>query len=278
MPISGVSPDQVWSEVDLWLDVDVFVARFCDGSDAPLHVLSVESELCFGDVVVEHLDGLGIVCALLVGDVLAGEVRRALAFCLVLRDVLAPFECAFAEAPGALGGDDGDLAEGRRFAGVVVFLPGLGDLDADACVRVGVLSVMCDGDWLGVVGAGEDGGHGEVDGLGDSSFPCNGEVGDLTVDARVMCWHDASLLEVHCVACAGCVSCEDGVGSVVCLCAASTGVACLRPEDMGVVVPRVVDDVSGHAAVRLVPVAFEVDEVGVWQVGVFKIGNRRRDP
>ena len=81
-------PDQVWSEVDLWLDVDVSVARFCDGSDAPLHVLSVEFELCFGDVVVELLDGLGIVCALLVGDVLAGEVRRALAFCLVLRDVL----------------------------------------------------------------------------------------------------------------------------------------------------------------------------------------------
>ena len=47
----------------------------CDGSDAPLHVLSVELELCFGDVVVEFLDGLGIVCALLVGDVLAGEVR-----------------------------------------------------------------------------------------------------------------------------------------------------------------------------------------------------------
>ena len=68
------------------------VACFCDGSDAPLHVLSVELELCFGDVVVELLDGLGIVCALLVGDVLAGEVRRALAFCLVPRDVLAPFE------------------------------------------------------------------------------------------------------------------------------------------------------------------------------------------
>ena len=59
----------------------MFVAHFCDGSDAPL-------ELCFGDVVVEFLDGLGIVCALLVGDVLAGEVRRALAFCLMLRDVL----------------------------------------------------------------------------------------------------------------------------------------------------------------------------------------------
>ena len=45
MPISGISPDQVWSEVDLWLDIDVFGARFCDGSDAPLHVLSVELEL-----------------------------------------------------------------------------------------------------------------------------------------------------------------------------------------------------------------------------------------
>jgi len=88
VPISGILPDQVWSVVDLWLDVDVSVARFCDGSDAPLHVLSVELELCFGDVVVELLDGLGIVCALLVGDVLAGEVRWALAFCLVLRVVL----------------------------------------------------------------------------------------------------------------------------------------------------------------------------------------------
>ena len=115
MPISGISPDQVWSEVDLWLDIDVFVARFCDGSDAPLHVLSVEFELCFGDVVVELLDGLEIVCALLVGDVLAGEVRRALALCLVLRDdVLAPFECVLTEAPSALGGDDDDLAEGRH--------------------------------------------------------------------------------------------------------------------------------------------------------------------
>ena len=50
-----------------------------------------------------------------VGDVLAGEVRRALALCLVLRDdVLAPFECVFTEAPSALGGDDDDLAEGRH--------------------------------------------------------------------------------------------------------------------------------------------------------------------
>ena len=37
------------------------VACFCDGSDAPLHVLSVELELCFGDVVVELLVGLGVV-------------------------------------------------------------------------------------------------------------------------------------------------------------------------------------------------------------------------
>ena len=96
-----LAPDHVRSLVELWLVVDVSVACFCDGSDAPLHVLSVELELCFGDVVVELLDGLGIVCALLVGDVLAGEVRRALAFCLVLRDVLAPFESAFA-------GDDGE--------------------------------------------------------------------------------------------------------------------------------------------------------------------------
>ena len=93
VPISGILPDQVWSVVDLWLDVDVSVARFCDGSDAPLHVLSVEFELCFGDVAVELLDDLGVVCALLVGDVLAGEVRWALAFCLVLRVVLAPVQC-----------------------------------------------------------------------------------------------------------------------------------------------------------------------------------------
>ena len=88
-PFLALAPDHVWSLVDLWLDVDVSVACFCNGSDAPLHVLSVEFELCFGDVVVELLDGLEIVCALLVGDVLAGEVRRALAFCLLPRDVLA---------------------------------------------------------------------------------------------------------------------------------------------------------------------------------------------
>ena len=101
------------------------VACFCDGSDAPLHVLSVELELCFGDVVVELLDGLGVVCALLVGDVLTGEVRWALAFCLVPRDVLAPFEGAFAEAPGAFGGDDGDLAVGLQFAGVYILFDGI---------------------------------------------------------------------------------------------------------------------------------------------------------
>ena len=46
--------DYVGSEVEdgLGLVVDVLVARFCDGSDAPLHVLSVELELGFGDVVV----------------------------------------------------------------------------------------------------------------------------------------------------------------------------------------------------------------------------------
>ena len=59
-PSSALAPDHVWPLVDFWLDVDVSVACFCDGSDAPLHVLSVELELCFGDVVVEHLDGLGI--------------------------------------------------------------------------------------------------------------------------------------------------------------------------------------------------------------------------
>ena len=91
------------------------VACFCDGSDAPLHVLSVELELCFGDVVVEALGGLGVVCALCDGGVLAGEVRRAMAFCLVLRDVLAPFEGTFAEAPSGLDGDDGDLAVGRPY-------------------------------------------------------------------------------------------------------------------------------------------------------------------
>jgi len=63
-------------------------------------------------------------------------------------------------------------------------------------VGVGVLAVACDGDGLGVVGAGEDGGQDEVDGLGDASFLYDGEVGDLAVDARVVCGYDASLLEV----------------------------------------------------------------------------------
>ena len=133
-------------------------------------------------------------------------------------------------------------------------------------MRVGVLAVACDGDGLGVVGAGEDGGHGEVDGLGDASFPCDGEVGDLAVGAHVMCGYDAALLGVHCVACADRVACEDGVGSVVRPSAASAGVACSRPEDVGVDVPRVVDGVGGRAAVCLVPLVFEVGEVGVRQV------------
>ena len=110
---SVLAPDHVGSLVELWLGIDVSVACFCDGPDAPLHVLSVELELCFGDVVVELLDGLGIVCALLVGGVLGGEVQRALAFRLASCDVLAPLEGAFAEAPSAFGGDDGDLVVGR---------------------------------------------------------------------------------------------------------------------------------------------------------------------
>ena len=36
----------------------MFVARLRNCSDAPLHVLPVEFELCFGDVVVVLLDGL----------------------------------------------------------------------------------------------------------------------------------------------------------------------------------------------------------------------------
>ena len=55
-------PDHVRSEVERGLDIDVFVARrFRDGSDAPLHVLSVELELGFGDVVVVLPCGLGLV-------------------------------------------------------------------------------------------------------------------------------------------------------------------------------------------------------------------------
>ena len=38
-------PDHVRSEVEHGLDVDVFVSRFHDAFDAPLHVLSVELEL-----------------------------------------------------------------------------------------------------------------------------------------------------------------------------------------------------------------------------------------
>ena len=93
------------------------------------------------------------------------------------------------------------------FGGVLDGLSGLGDLDADACVGVGALSVVRDWGGLGgVVGAGEDGGHGEVDGLEDASFPCNGEVGDLAVDARVVCGYDAALLGVHCVSSGGVIT------------------------------------------------------------------------
>ena len=101
MPISGISPRSCLVSRRPLARRRRVCCVLLQWSNAPLHVLSVELELCFGDVVVELLDGLGIVCALLVGDVLAGEVRRALAFCLVLRDVLAPFESAFA-------GDDGE--------------------------------------------------------------------------------------------------------------------------------------------------------------------------
>ena len=62
------------------------------------------------------------------------------------------------------------------------------------------------------------------------------------------------------------MSCEDGVGSVVCLCAASAAVSGRCPDDVGVDVPRVVDAVSGRAALCLVLAAFEVDEVGVGQI------------
>ena len=84
----GLRVDDVGSEVEdgRGLVVDVLVARFRDGSDAPLHVLSVELELGFGDVVVVLLDGLGIVCAVLVGGGLGGEVSWAPAF------GLAPFD------------------------------------------------------------------------------------------------------------------------------------------------------------------------------------------
>ena len=59
----------------------------------------------------------------------------------MLRDVLAPFERVFAEAPGALSGDEVELAEGQHCARVLVLLSGLRDPDADASVRVGVLAV-----------------------------------------------------------------------------------------------------------------------------------------
>ena len=50
---------------------------------------------------------------------------------------------------------------------------------------------MCDWGGLGgVVGADEEGGHGEVDGLEGASFPYDGEVGDLAVDARVVCGYE----------------------------------------------------------------------------------------
>ena len=62
------------------------------------------------------------------------------------------------------------------------------------------------------------------------------------------------------------MSCEDGVGSVVRPSATSARVAFSRPEDVGVDVPRVVDGVGGRAAVCLVPLVFEVGEVGVRQV------------
>ena len=82
----------------------MFVARLRNSSDAPLHVPPVEFELCFGDVVVVLLDGLGIIGALLVGGGLGEEVWRAPAFGLALCDVLAPCECVFAEISGALDG------------------------------------------------------------------------------------------------------------------------------------------------------------------------------
>ena len=77
--------------------------------------------------------------------------------------------------------------------------------------------------------------------------------------------YDAALLGAHCVACADRVACEDGVGSVVRPSAASAGVAVLV-GGCGSDVPRVVDGVGGRAAVCLVPLVFEVDEVGVGQV------------
>ena len=54
----------------------MFVARLRNSSDAPLHVPPVEFELCFGDVVVVLLDGLGIIGALLVGGGLGESLWR----------------------------------------------------------------------------------------------------------------------------------------------------------------------------------------------------------
>ena len=48
-------------------------------------------------------------------------MRWALAFCLVPRDVRT-IRGRFAEAPGAFGGDDGDLAVGLQFAGYIFYL------------------------------------------------------------------------------------------------------------------------------------------------------------
>ena len=194
----------------------MFVACLRDCSDAPLHVPHVEVELCFGDVVVVLLDGPGIIGALLVGGGLGEEVWRASAFGLALCAVLAPCECVFAEAPDALDGDDGDLVAGRHFAWVLGRLVGLGDVDADACVRVGVLAVVRDGGGLLVEGAAENGGRGEVDGLGYASVSLEREIWDLAVDASVVCGHDAALLAVQYETCACRVFREDGVGVFVC--------------------------------------------------------------
>ena len=62
----------------------MFVARLRNCSVAPLHVPPVEFELCFGDVVVVLLDGLGITGASLVGGGLGEEVWRTSAIGLAL--------------------------------------------------------------------------------------------------------------------------------------------------------------------------------------------------